>query len=122
MSNGLFRTDTIFMIIITIYFKTMRLRGSELEFISCIKSDGTGTEPVNSAEIESVQDSVFELNGLSMSAKTFIASGFNSFVVKLKPSVFNESNLKRVLNDYKYDVISYGKAVELINEIFYKKK
>jgi len=35
-------------------------------------------------ENELAKDVEFEINALSMSNKTFIASGFNSFVVKLK--------------------------------------
>lgn len=72
-------------------------KGKELEFISWIKRDGTGTIMIGSCEWNSsmdmpkiddmgyVDDEDFNLTGLSLTEKTFIASGFNSFVVKLKP-------------------------------------
>ena len=68
----------------------MILNAKDLEFISWIKRDGSGTEKVPEDMLENMlnnkfsKDDYFRLNVLSLSNKTFIASGFNSFVVKLK--------------------------------------
>jgi hypothetical protein len=69
----------------------MKKKAKDLIFISWIKRDGSGTEPVPDEMLENMlnnqfsKDDKFNINALSMSNKTFIASGFNSFVVKLKP-------------------------------------
>ena len=76
----------------------MKKLGKELEFISWIKRDGTGTIMIggewNSSmdmpkidDMSYEDDSTFDVNGLSITNKTFIACGFNSFVVKLKPEI-----------------------------------
>ena len=71
-------------------FKKNKAKAKDLEFISWIKRDGSGTEPVPEKMLESMlnnkfsKDDKYNLNVLSLSNKTFIASGFNSFVVKLK--------------------------------------
>lgn len=52
---------------------------NELEFISRIKPDGSGTVPV-----KNIPDEVFILRRLSISENTWIASGFNTFIVKPK--------------------------------------
>jgi hypothetical protein len=63
----------------------------ELEFISRIKRDGSGTEKITEEDLEHFQNNKFSsrdkftINSLSMSEGTFIASGFNSYIVKLKP-------------------------------------
>ena len=70
--------------------KKNKAKAKELEFISWIKRDGSGTEKVPEDMLENMlnnkfaKDDYFRLNVLSLSNKTFIASGFNSFVVKLK--------------------------------------
>ena len=73
----------------------MKKRGKELDFISFIKRDGSGTVIIPSEwslmkpypkvdDMSYCDDILFEINPLSLSEKTFIASGFNSFVVRLK--------------------------------------
>jgi hypothetical protein len=62
----------------------MEKLGKELEFISWIKRDGSGTKMVKKKLIEIMQEDTFKVNCLSLTEKTFIASGFNSFVVRLK--------------------------------------
>lgn len=68
----------------------MKKLAKELEFISWIKRDGSGTKKIPKTmlkmmlENEFAKDDEFEINSLSMSNNTFIASGFNSFVVKIK--------------------------------------
>ena len=68
----------------------MKRKAKDLIFISQIKRDGSGTEPVPEEMLENMlnnkfsKDDNFTINVLSMSNKTFIASGFNSFIVKLK--------------------------------------
>ena len=70
--------------------KKNKAKAKDLEFISWIKRDGSGTEKVPEDMLENMlnskfaKDDYFRLNVLSLSNKTFIASGFNSFVVKLK--------------------------------------
>jgi hypothetical protein len=68
----------------------MKKLAKELEFISWIKRDGSGTKKVPKSmlkmmlENDLAKDDEFEINALSLSNKTFIASGFNSFVVLIK--------------------------------------
>jgi hypothetical protein len=73
----------------------MRKKGKNLEFISWIKRDGSGTIPVGTEwdedmnfpktdDVSYLDDEYFSLTSLSLSKGTFIASGFNSWVVKLK--------------------------------------
>ena len=62
----------------------MKKLGKELIFISWIKRDGSGTKMVKKRLIELMQDETFRIRILSLSKKTYIASNFNSFVVKLK--------------------------------------
>ncbi|WP_296683639.1 hypothetical protein [Flavobacterium sp.] len=63
----------------------------ELEFISRIKRDGSGTEPLTESDLKHFEENsiaksdLFNITCLSMSEKTYIASGFNSYVVKLRP-------------------------------------
>ena len=62
----------------------MKAFGKDLEFISWIKRDGSGTQKVKQSTIDSMDEELFRINCLSITSKTCIASGFNSFVVKLK--------------------------------------
>lgn len=67
----------------------MKKKASKLIFISRIKRDGSGVEMINSDSQKNLEKSKFidedyKLNPLSLSEKTYIASGFNSYVVKLK--------------------------------------
>ena len=60
------------------------MKGKELVFISWIRRDGSGTDEVPKDLIKMMRNDVFDVSCLSMSQKTYIASGFNSFVVKIK--------------------------------------
>ena len=64
----------------------MTKTANELIFISQIKRDGNGTIDVPKAYQESMykNNDKFEIRCLSMTERTYIAHGFNSFVVKLK--------------------------------------
>ena len=62
----------------------MNKLGKELIFISWIKRDGSGTEKISKKHLNILQEDEFDLTCLSLTEKTYIASGFNSFVVKLK--------------------------------------
>ena len=77
----------------------MKKKGKELEFISFIKRDGTGTVMIGGEwnvgmdypKIDNMSyedEEIFNVKCLSLSEKTFIASGFNSFVVRLKSQTF----------------------------------
>lgn len=60
-------------------------QGKDLIFISRIKRDGSGVEPiVDQKDMEHVACQIFELNNLSHTYETYIASAFNSYVVKIK--------------------------------------
>lgn len=65
-------------------------RPKDLIFISQIKRDGSGTYPVpkdyQDAMLKNkfMKDELFCVRRLSISENTYIAMGFNSFVVKLK--------------------------------------
>lgn len=69
--------------------------GKQLEFISVIKRDGSGVIAIPTQWNENsdypkvdnmayLDDDIFTISILSLTEKTYIASGFNSFVVKLK--------------------------------------
>jgi hypothetical protein len=73
----------------------MKKYGKELEFISWIKRDGSDVIPVGTEwnkdcghpktdDMNYLDDTEFEIRAISMTYKTFIASGFNTWVVKLK--------------------------------------
>lgn len=62
----------------------MEKLGKELEFISMIKRDGSGVEEISDKHLAVIQDDIFRLTYLSLTEGTFIASEFNSYVVKLK--------------------------------------
>ena len=57
------------------------MKAEQLEFISRINRDGSGVTKVDEKE---VLNEDFKLNSLSISEKTYIASGMNSYVVKIK--------------------------------------
>ncbi len=61
----------------------MKKTGKELIFISCISRDGSGTVKV-SEKLPAYENTQFEMNCLSVSLGTWIASEFNSYVVKIK--------------------------------------
>lgn len=69
----------------------MKKKAHELEFISQINRAGSGTTEVKEDYLKAMlenklmKNDYFELTCLSLTEKTFIASGFNSFVVRLKP-------------------------------------
>lgn len=58
-------------------------KGSDLIFISQIKRDGSGVAPVSSKYRKFLKGETFNINRLSITQDTYIASGFNSFVVRL---------------------------------------
>jgi hypothetical protein len=69
----------------------MKKKAHELEFISQIKTDGSGTIKVKKGYLKQMlesplmKDDFFELRWLSLSKKTFIAfNTFNAYVVKIK--------------------------------------
>lgn len=73
----------------------MKRQGKKLQFISLIKRDGSGTVPVGTEwnnqsdyaktdDISYLDTEIFNVYRLSISEETFIAIGFNSWVVRLK--------------------------------------
>jgi hypothetical protein len=62
----------------------MQAKGRKLEFISQINRDGSGTEKPSKSYIRMMKDDMFTISCLSLSERTYIASGFNSFVVRFK--------------------------------------
>lgn len=90
-------------------------KGHELIFISFIKRDGSGTVKCGTEWNESMDypkvddmsyldNETFTINCLSLSKQTFIASGFNSFVVRLK-STKHLDELKKLLHK---ELFKYG--------------
>lgn len=63
----------------------MRLKGRKLIFISRIKRDGSGTEPLKHGDKKHLYSEEFKITCLSLTLKTYIASAFNVYVVKIKP-------------------------------------
>jgi len=57
--------------------------GKDLIFISAIKRDGLGVHIVHE-NMEHLDDTQFAINCLSITNRTYIASEFNSYVVKFK--------------------------------------
>lgn len=65
----------------------MKAKGEDLIFISRILRDGSGVEAIlNQEEVAYFKTTEFKMSCLSISYGTYIASGFNSYVVKKKPS------------------------------------
>lgn len=68
----------------------MKKKAHELEFISQIKRDGSGTIKVKKSYLKAMlenplmKDEDFELHFLSLTEKTFIAFNFNAFVVRVR--------------------------------------
>lgn len=68
----------------------MQKKAKDLIFISQINRDGSGTSKVSAKYLQSMvenklmKDEEFSVHRLSLTEDTFIAIGFNSFVVKLK--------------------------------------
>lgn len=58
--------------------------GKELIFISRIKRDGSGVTDVSKEKMDWLNNTIFVLNSLSISNKTYIACEFNSYVVRLR--------------------------------------
>ena len=58
-------------------------KGSELIFISNIARDGSKTSDLTNTDMSHLNDTVFVLNSLSITNKTYIACEFNSYVVRL---------------------------------------
>lgn len=68
----------------------MKKKAYQLEFISQINRDGSGTHPVSESYLKAMLENdlmkkqYFELHCLSMTEHTFIAFNFNAFVVRLR--------------------------------------
>lgn len=74
----------------------MKKFGKELEFISWVKRDGSGviqvgtkwnretSEHPKTDDMSYQDEDEFELNIISLTERTYIASGFNTWVVRLK--------------------------------------
>ena len=60
----------------------MKATAHELIFISLIKRDGSGV--ITKDITPSNENEIYNLYTLSITNATFIAHGFNSFIVKLK--------------------------------------
>ncbi|MCH8479165.1 MAG: hypothetical protein LAT56_14665 [Wenzhouxiangella sp.] len=63
-------------------------KGSELEFISQIKRDGSGVEKMNVTDPDAtINHTEFRLQRLSITKDTYIAQNFYTYVVKLKEDI-----------------------------------
>jgi hypothetical protein len=77
----------------------MKAYARDLIFISQINRDGIGTTPVEENYIKAMlendlmKDDEFTIHCLSLSKKTYIAMGFNSFVVRLTDKFKKENNI-----------------------------
>lgn len=63
---------------------TRTISGADLEFISWIHQDGLGVTSMEGKETWPLEAQDFVLNRLSIREDTYIASGFHSYVVRLK--------------------------------------
>lgn len=59
-----------------------KIKGEELIFISRIKGDGSGVIDLSTNDMIFENETKFTLTSLSITHKTYIASEFNSYVVK----------------------------------------
>ena len=77
----------------------MKAYARDLVFISQINRDGSGTHPVEESYLKSMlendlmKDDEFTIRCLSLSEKTYIAMGFNSFVVRLTDKFKKDNNI-----------------------------
>ena len=68
----------------------MTKKAHELEFISRIKRDGSGTIKLKDYELKAMlehphmKDQNYQLHILSLSERTYVAFNFNAFVVRVK--------------------------------------
>ena len=71
----------------------MEVKAKDLEFISCINSDGSGVKSVSLDRIDNLNklNEKFKIHILSLSEKTYIARGFYTYVVRIKKNA-NSAN------------------------------
>jgi len=62
----------------------MKLKGKELIFISRILRDGSGVNDCSELDMSNYNEDSFEINCLSITEQTYIATEMNCFVVKIK--------------------------------------
>lgn len=62
------------------------VEGKNLEFIAWIHRDGSGVTPMAGKDTSIIEREVYSLQCLSISQGTWIASHFNSYVVRLRDS------------------------------------
>ena len=67
----------------------MKMKGNKLYFISVIKRDGSGIVNVEERDNSHLDNESFKISNLSITKGTYIASGFNSYVVKKKENYGN---------------------------------
>jgi hypothetical protein len=63
-----------------------KVEGHRLEFIAWIHRDGSGVTPMAGKNTSVIEREVYGLQSLSITQGTYIASAFNSYVVRLKDS------------------------------------
>ena len=62
----------------------LKIKGKKLIFISLICPDGVKMIDVSNKDMSVWDDDIFTLNRLSLTQDNYIASGMNTYVVKLK--------------------------------------
>lgn len=67
--------------------KVNLIKGKKLHFIARIERDGSGVVNVENEDHSFIDNDLFKITCLSMSQGTFIASEFNSYVVKYKKQI-----------------------------------
>lgn len=65
-----------------------KVSGKDLIFISRIDRNGMGVTIMDEYNINHLNNDVFELHSLSITFGTYIACGFNSYVVKMRNDDF----------------------------------
>jgi hypothetical protein len=68
-----------------------KAKGKELIFISNITRDGSGTSFLEETDMKHLDETVFNINCLSITNRTYIASEFNSYVVRYKDCKIKEN-------------------------------
>lgn len=75
---------------LTVEARIKKAKAGQLIFLGQVRRDGSGIDEVSEdykkgmLENPLMKDELFEIRVLSLTQKTYIASGFNTFVVKLR--------------------------------------
>lgn len=97
----------------------MRCTGAQLIFISQIKRDGSGVDDIDEEYRRILKKEDFKVIRLSLSEDTYIAHGFNAFVVRLAAVAepVKEPDFRQVIRQAIKDLeTENGKGLDMIRD------